>query len=142
LIALIALALASLACPALLANATPTPTGDFALPTSTPSDLLLTEGGLTRRDPAPHAALLSAPNWDVQIIEWMRGDEARRAIQQANQFNDPAPEGMEYVLVRLKVTSTYADAGEHTISGADFKVTGDRLIRYFKAPAVYISLEN
>jgi hypothetical protein len=66
----------------------------------------------------------------------MRGDAAWQAIQAANQFNEPAPEGMEYLLVKLHVKNTYTDNEEHSIGGGDFKVTGDRLIEYFGASVV------
>lgn len=100
-------------------------------PTATPPPV-----GLSRSNPYPRSELISAPNWDFQVLEVVRGDEAWKAIQAANQFNDPAPEGMEYLLVKLHVKSTYADSDEHTIGGGDFKVTGDRLTRYSGAFAV------
>ncbi|MFQ8759440.1 MAG: hypothetical protein ACLSAF_08330 [Intestinimonas sp.] len=37
----------------------------------------------------------------MQISESLRGDKAWQALKAANQFNDPAPTGKEYVLVRL-----------------------------------------
>ena len=42
-------------------------------------------------------------DWTItmQISESLRGDEAWQALKAANQFNDPAPTGKEYVLVRL-----------------------------------------
>jgi len=100
-------------------------------PTPTPQPI-----GMSRSNPFPRSEVVSAPNWDVQVLEIVRGDEAWQAIQAANQFNEPAPEGMEYLLVKLHVKSTYADSDEHSISGSDFKVTGDRLIEYFTASVV------
>jgi hypothetical protein len=86
--------------------------------------------GLSRNNPFPRTDLVSAPNWDVQVIEVKRGDEAWQNIQAANMFNEAAPEGMEYMLVKIHAKSTYADSDEHSISGCDFDVTGDRLINY------------
>lgn len=106
-------------------NPTPVP------PTPTPQPI-----GLSRSNPYPLSELVPAPNWDVQVLEVVRGEEAWKAIQSANQFNEPAPEGMEYLLVKLHVKSTYTDSDEHTIGSGDFKVTGDRLIKYFTALAV------
>jgi hypothetical protein len=45
-------------------------------------------------------------------------------------FNEVAPEGMEYLLVKIHAKSTYTDSDEHSISGCDFDVTGDRLSNY------------
>ena len=86
--------------------------------------------GLSRNNPFPRTDLVSAPNWDVQIVEVKRGAEAWQDIQAANMFNEAAPEGMEYLLVKIHAKSTYTDSDEHSISGCEFDVTGDRLINY------------
>jgi hypothetical protein len=94
-------------------------------PVTTPPEV-----GFSRSNPFSSTEIVNAPNWDVKIIETKRGDEAWQAIQSANQYNDSPPEGMEYLLVKLQVISTYTDNEEHSISGSDFKVTGDELIVY------------
>ncbi|MCG8349097.1 MAG: DUF4352 domain-containing protein [Chloroflexales bacterium] len=100
-------------------------------PTPTPQPI-----GLSRSNPFPSSEVVTAPNWDVQVLESVRGDAAWQSIQTANQFNEPAPEGMEYLLVKLHVKCTYDDSEEHSIGGSDFKVTGDRFIQYSGAAAV------
>jgi hypothetical protein len=92
--------------------------------------------GLSRSNPYPKSELVNAPNWDIQVLDIVRGDAAWQAIQSANQFNDPAPEGMEYLLVKIHAKCAYADSDTHTIGGSDFDVTGDRLIKYSQAYAV------
>lgn len=99
-------------------------------PTFTPAPI-----GLSRANPFPALTLVNAPNWDIQVLEVVRGDGAWQAIQAANQFNDPAPEGMEFVLVKIYAKSTYADGEAHFISGRDFYLTGDLHIRH-KSPSV------
>jgi hypothetical protein len=91
---------------------------------------------MSRSNPALRTDVVSAPNWDVQVLEVIRGDEAWQAIQAANQFNEPALEGWEYILVKLWVKSTATDSEEHPIGSGDFKITGDRLIRYTSASVV------
>lgn len=86
--------------------------------------------GLSRSQPFPRSEIVPAPNWDVQVLEVKRGDEAWNEILAANQYNDAAPEGMEYLLIKLHVKSTYADNEEHSIGHCDFNVTGDRLNLY------------
>ena len=108
---------------------TPEPTPLPPTPTSAPI-------GLSRSLPFAITELVSAPNWDIQVLETVRGDAAWQAIQSANQFNEPAAEGMEYLLVKIHAKCTYADSEEHSISGADFKVTGDRLIVYTQSYVV------
>lgn len=94
------------------------------------------EPGFSRGNPIPRSEIVPAPNWDVQVLEVVQGDEAWQALQAANKFNEPAPERMEYLLVKLLVKCTYADDEEHSISGYDFRVTGDHLIRYSTASVV------
>lgn len=107
---------------------TPEPTA-----TSTPAPI-----GLSRNNPYPRSEVVSAPNWDVQVLEVKRGEEAWKDIQAANMFNEAAPKGMEYLLVKIHVKSTYSDSDEHGISGCDFDVTGDRLIRYTCSMAMVV----
>jgi hypothetical protein len=103
-----------------LATNTPQPT-----PTPTPLPI-----GSSRQNPYPRSTVVSSPNWEVQVIETKRGDEAWRDIDAANMFNVAPPEGMEYILVKLHVKSISADNDEHSISNCNFGITGDRLINY------------
>jgi hypothetical protein len=96
-------------------------------PTVTPTPLPI---GMSRDNPYPSSSVVSAPNWEIKVIESKRGDEAWKEIQAANSFNEAAPDGMEYFLVKLHVKSTYSDSDEHSIGGCDFDVTGDRLTKY------------
>ena len=102
---------------------TPKPTPIPPTPTNIPI-------GLSRAYPYPAKETVSTPHWDIQVLETKRGEDAWKEIKAANMFNEPAPEGMEYLLVKLHVKSKYTDSDEHSISGCDFDVTGDRLIRY------------
>lgn len=108
---------------------TPKPTS--VPPTPTPQPI-----GLSRSNPFPISEVVTAPNWEIQALEVVRGDAAWQAIQSANQFNEPALEGLEYLLVKVHVKCTYDDSDEHYISGSDFKVTGDRFIQYSGSYAV------
>lgn len=101
-------------------------------PTSTPPPPL----GMSRSNPFPMDALVNAPNWDVQVLEVVRGEAAWSMLQAANQFNEPPSEGMEYVLVRLTVKNTRTDSESHSISNSDFRMTGERLVLYPGASVV------
>ena len=85
---------------------------------------------MNRARPYPPNSLVSAPNWDVQVLEVLRGDVAWQALTTASKYNDPPPEGMEHVLVKLSARCTYDDEEEHPIRGADFDLTGSRLALY------------
>ena len=117
------------------ATATPTQTPeptDAPEPTDTPDP---SSAGSSRANPYPFLELALVPGWEVQVLETIRGDEAWEMIQAANRFNDPPPENMEYLLVKLHVKCTVTDDKVHSIGGSDFKVTGDMLVER-RAPAV------
>lgn len=103
------------------------PTVQIQQPTIEPT---LAPLGYSRANPYPGTEVVSAPNWDVQVLEIKRGVDAWNDIQAANSFNDPAPDGMEYLLVKIHVKCTYNDSDEHSISGYDFDITGDKAILY------------
>lgn len=105
-----------------------------SVPEPTPTPQL--EPGMSRNNPLTITDVVEAPHWTIEVLEVVRGDEAWGMVQAANQFNEPPSTGMQYVLVRLKATSTYADADSHLISQADFGLTGDRLILYDYASVV------
>lgn len=111
------------------ATAIPQPTPP-ATPTPPP------QAGLSRANPYPVGAAAEAPNWRVEVLEMVRGDKAWQLIREVNMFNQPAPEGQAYVAVRVRVTSTHTDTTTHPIRATDFRLTGDQLIRYFKATGV------
>lgn len=66
----------------------------------------------SRTNPAPigTAQSIQIDNWldkynaSVVILEATRGAEAYNMLKKANQFNSPADEGMEYVLVKARVS--------------------------------------
>ncbi len=103
------------------------------LPTNTPGPVSRPTPvpvGLSRRNPLARSSVVSAPNWDIQVLDVRRGEAAWKDLQAVSEFNEAAPAGMEYLLVKLHVKSTYTDNARHDISGCDFDVTGDRLIEY------------
>ena len=44
--------------------------------------------------------------FSMQIVDLIRGEEAFRIILLANQFNDKPPQGMEYVLIKIRIRMT------------------------------------
>lgn len=91
------------------------------------------ETGLSRSNPFDVMEKISVPDWDIEVLDFLRGDDAWRMIEATNMFNDPAPEYMEYVLVNLRVINTTPDDEEHTIASWDFSLTGSHLIKYDSA---------
>jgi hypothetical protein len=67
----------------------------------------------------------------LTVVEVLRGDVAYARILQANQFNDPAPAGFEFILAHIEVEYTGSDQGVLQVSKSDFAViTKGRAIRY------------
>lgn len=88
------------------------------------------EPGQSRKDPFPLGQVVSLPNWDIQVLEIKQGKEAWQLIEAENPYTEPAADGMEYVLVRIKVKNTAAADEERSISSTDFGLTGSKLIQY------------
>ena len=105
-------------------------------PTAIPPTPTLPPTGMSRSNPYPRSEVVSVPGWEVQVLEVIRGEQAWSLIQSANMFNKPAPEGMEYLLVKLRAKSTSTDDPEPRIQTGIYRVTGDRLIEYFQGSAV------
>ena len=93
--------------------------------------------GLSRAKPFPMGALASMPNWDIQVLEVLRGESAWEILRETSRFNDPAPNRLEYVLARVHVACTYTDDDEHTIGPRDVRLTGSWLARYNTASIVH-----
>jgi hypothetical protein len=106
--------------------------------------------GLSRTHPLPKSELAQAPNIDVQVLEVKRGPAAWQNLQAASEYNQPAADGMEYLLVKVRVKSKYTDGDLHHVNWCDFEVTGDRAVRYtcdtspymMPAPELYIDFAN
>lgn len=101
------------------------------LPTPTTSPL-----GSSRSQPFPINSEIILPRRSVQILETLQGDEAWSQILQANTFNNPPPDGMEYLMLKIKVKNIAEGDTEIKISYADFSLTGSRLQEYSPVSAV------
>jgi hypothetical protein len=63
--------------------------------------------GTTRANPVPFGQQVAIPGWNAQVQEVVRGRPAWNLLYEANGSNDPAPDGFEYLLIRLKVETTF-----------------------------------
>jgi hypothetical protein len=89
--------------------------------------------GSSRSWPLPLDQILTGQNWEATVLEMVRGEDAWQQLYATNQFNDPAPEGQEYLLLRLRLKITGNSNEPYIIYPA---VTGDRYIRYSAVAAV------
>jgi serine/threonine protein kinase len=98
-------------------------------PRTTASENVITTGQ-SRSDPVPYKEVMALPGWEVQVLETVRGDAAWTRLYDANAFNDPAPEGMEYLLVKVRARATFAGNDARQLY---FVVTGDGLREYTRS---------
>src|SRR5690606_5801799 len=66
--------------------------------------------GTTRANPLPPGTALALPGWRVELLECLRGAEANELMRKANSNNEAPPNGMEYLLLRVRATSTAQEA--------------------------------
>ncbi|MCA9929165.1 MAG: hypothetical protein KC419_11825 [Anaerolineales bacterium] len=78
--------------------------------------------GYTRSSPLPGHIPQTFANWEVEILDTVRGEKAYHALLQANSLNDLPPDGWEYFLVRYRVRSLLTGDEEKTVG---LHVTGD-----------------
>jgi hypothetical protein len=79
--------------------------------------------GQTRANPLPAGTLISLDNWDVQVLDVLRGEPAWQLIRQANQFNTPPDPGREYLLLQLWIKNK---GQSQDSSYLWLEITGDR----------------
>ena len=88
----------------------------------------------TRKNPVPVGQVLSGAlsisgdplcSFDISIIDVVRGEDAWKMIEDANQFNDAPGDDEEYVLVKVRIKNTKDLTGSDEaleISGFDFEL--------------------
>jgi hypothetical protein len=104
-------------------------TGEAAGPVGPTGPTASGEAGQTRANPVPLGQVVSANQWDFQVLEVLRGDEAWDALLTASEWNDPPPDGFEYVLVKIAAERT-GDTEAKSISTTYFDITGSKAVLY------------
>jgi hypothetical protein len=109
----------------------PTPTFPPSTNDETPPDqpFINNHEGETRFNPYPPNRAADAFTVRVKVEEFIVGEVAWQMLQDENQFNDPPPQGKQYVLVKLYVENTL-NGGKRDINRYDFRLTGTANIRY------------
>ncbi len=89
-----------------------------------------TDSGGTRAEPFAPAAVVQFADWEIRLGEAIRGEAAWQQMLAANQFNDEPPEGMEYLLLRLDLRTTFSGADERQLYP---ELVGERRVEYAAA---------
>jgi hypothetical protein len=93
-------------------------------------DIKPTDLGKDRDSPAPYGEKVITEDWEVAILEVVRGDDAWKLVQEANQFNEPPTEGMEYIVVKVQMRYISTVDGSVNIDGSYFKALGSANVLY------------
>lgn len=109
------------------ATATSPPAPTAILPAPTPTAGAVGSG---RTNPIPLAETGQAGDWEIQVLEVVRGDDAYSRLLEANQFNEAAPSGMEYVLVNVRVKYNGTESEAQSVDFTWFSSTGDSRVKW------------
>ena len=105
------------------------------------SSVIPTDAGTKRDSPAPLGTTTVSDAWEITVLEVVRSADAARRITEANQFNQPAPKGQEYILARVRAHYLGSDDPD-TAASIDqnaFKVTGASNVIYDRPSIVSVS---
>ena len=89
-----------------------------------------TDDGRSRAEPAAVGATVVTDTWAITVLEHVRGDDAVAAVAAANQFNDPPPEGFEYVSVLIRAQAVSSMDAFRAFGKFDFRMTGNARVLY------------
>jgi len=89
-----------------------------------------TDLGTDRDHPAPLGETVTTKDWQVTLLEVARGDEAWLMVQEANEFNDPPAEGMEYIAVHVQARNISTEDSPTLVDGTWFRATGIGKVLY------------
>jgi hypothetical protein len=113
------------------ADATAPPTEAVATATSAPQPTAApAETGKSRSNPVPFGETVASSDWEIQVLEVVRGEPAFARLLEVNQFNSPAPEGYEYVLVNTRVKYVGDETEAQDIHEFWFRTTGDARVQH------------
>lgn len=85
--------------------------------------------GYSRTNPHPVGSTVHMRDWEVATVgNIIRGDEAWRILQEANYFNDPPPDGSEYLLVQFRLAHTRQTGEEQYLA---LHVTGSQNVLHY-----------
>lgn len=125
--------------PELAATATPTSTPEPNTPVEPPDPVEPQNPagpGMTRSSPLAFGERHSIGDWELQVLEVVRGQEAYDTLLATNQFNSSPPEGHEYVLVNLHARYTGTADEPQQVDGFWLQSTGSARVLHQRASVV------
>jgi hypothetical protein len=92
-------------------------------PTTTPIPF-----GLSRENPLNGLETIALKNWEVHVLDIVRGTGAWNRLQEANQFNASPPDGWSYILVQYELRRKGDSQIENSLG---LHLTGSASILYY-----------
>ena len=103
------------------------PANNEELPFATSATPTPAPQGFSRANPHPPSRTISLPNWEIEIQEFIRGEEAWQRLRAANSNNAPPPEEQEYAMLYVRIVNTGNSENSESVS---IGLTGERAVIY------------
>lgn len=112
--------------------------GAKVVPPADLANIQPTDIGSDRSKPAKLGETIVTEVWETKVLEVLRGEEAVKRITEANQFNEAAPEGQEYIAVKVHVRYIDQEQADQVGSANSslFRVTGEKQVVYDRPSVV------
>ena len=81
-----------------------------------------TDFGTNQDQPVPYGQTATGEDWQIIVLNVLRGESAWNKIYETNQFNDPPEEGMEYIMVLLRIRYIGLEEHGYYISDSPFSI--------------------
>lgn len=88
------------------------------------------EIGKTRADPIPKGTLVSVPGWQIEVVDFLRGEEARKIVDFGDSTEESLAADWEYALAKVSVRCTALDNKAHDLGISEMFMSGDRNLSY------------
>jgi len=88
------------------------------------------EMGSTREDPVPKGTMVSVPGWQIEVLEFLRGEDARNIIEFGYSNEEPISADWEYALAKVSVRCTALDNKAYDLGISEMFMSGDRNLSY------------
>ena len=83
------------------------------------------ETGNDQEQPAMLGEPVVTPYFAVEVVEVVRGDEATDLLMESDPFHAPPSDGLDDMLVNVRVTSRIAEDFPLLVSSLDYSIVGD-----------------
>lgn len=80
--------------------------------------------GTSRANPTPIGTRMSFPGWEIEVLEFLRGEAAVAIINSADWQAPELPEGQEYAAAKMFVRCTSMDDQAHSLGSSNVSITG------------------